>query len=84
MEAIVDARGNSVKDSNGHPLVKAPSSRVELPYTYLIAWYVMHYPSLMTTVSASEGDCKKNSENYRVALGNGSCHEEECDGRVLV
>ena len=54
MEAIVDARGNPVKDSNGHPLVKTPSSRVELPYTYLMAWYMMHCPSLMTVISVSE------------------------------
>jgi len=41
VEAIVDAKGNPVKDSNGHPLVKTPSPRVELPYTYRMAWYVM-------------------------------------------
>ena len=55
VEAIVDSEGNPVKDSNGHPLVKTPSPRVELPYTYLMAWYVMHCPSLMTAISASEG-----------------------------
>jgi len=54
VEAIVDAEDNPVKDSNGHPLVKTPSPRVELPCTYLMAWYVMHCPSLMTVVSASE------------------------------
>ena len=37
VEAIVDVKGNPVKDSNGHPLVKTPSLRVELPYTYLMA-----------------------------------------------
>jgi len=55
VEAIVDARGNPVKDFNGHPLVKTPSPRIDLPYTYLMAWYVMHYPSLMIAVSALEG-----------------------------
>jgi len=37
VEAIVDVKGNPIKDSNGHPLVKTPSPRVELPYTYLMA-----------------------------------------------
>jgi len=36
-EAIVDVKGNPVKDSNGHPQVKTLSPRVELPYTYLMA-----------------------------------------------
>ena len=47
----MDAEGNPVKDSNGHPLVKTPNFRVELPYTYLMAWYAMHCPSLMAAVS---------------------------------
>ena len=51
----MDAKGNPIKDSNGHPLVKTPSPRVELPYTYLMAWYVMHCPSLIVVISASEG-----------------------------
>jgi len=51
----MDAKGKLDKDSNCHPLVKTPGPRVELPYTYLMAWYVMHCPSLITTVSASEG-----------------------------
>ena len=55
VEAIMDAEGNPVTDSNGHPLVKTPSPRVELPYTYMMAWYVMHCLSLITSVSASEG-----------------------------
>jgi len=37
VEAIVDVKGNPVKDSNSHPLVKTPSPRAELPYTYLMA-----------------------------------------------
>jgi len=55
VEAIVDAKRNTVKDSNGHPLVKTPNPRVELPYTCQMTWYAMRYPSLMTAVSASEG-----------------------------
>jgi len=35
--------------------VRTPNPRVELPYTYLMAWNVMYCPSLMTTVSPSEG-----------------------------
>jgi len=54
VEAIMNAKGNPVKDSNGHPLVKTPSPRIELPYIYLMAWYVMHCSSLMTAVSASK------------------------------
>ena len=51
----LNAEGNPVKNSNSHRLLKTLSPRVELPYTYLMAWYVMHCPSLMITVSASEG-----------------------------
>jgi len=51
----VDAEGNPVIDSNSHPLVKTPNPRVVLPYTYLMAWYVMNCPSLMTAVYSSEG-----------------------------
>jgi len=47
VETIVDVKGNPVKDSNGHPLVKTPSPKIELPYTYLMGWCVMHCPSLM-------------------------------------
>ena len=32
-----------------------PNLRVELPYTYLMAWYIMHCPSLITSLSAPEG-----------------------------
>ena len=55
VKAVVDAEGNPVTDSNGRPLVKTPNPRVELLYTYLMAWYVMHCPSLMTTIYSSEG-----------------------------
>jgi len=31
---------------------RRPNPRVELPYTYLVAWYIMHCPSLMMAVHA--------------------------------
>jgi len=37
VEAIMAARGNLVKDSNVHPLIKTPSPKFELLYTYLMA-----------------------------------------------
>ena len=51
VEAIVDYR----VDSEGRPEVKTPNPRIELPYTYLMAWYVMHFPLLMMMVPSSEG-----------------------------
>jgi len=36
VEAVVDAKGNPVTDSNGHSLVKTLNPKVELPYTYLM------------------------------------------------
>jgi len=44
-----------VVDSEGRLEVRTPNPRVELPYTYLMGWYVMYCPSLMMTVSLSEG-----------------------------
>ena len=55
VEAIVDSEGRPVVDSEGRPRVKALNPRIELPYTYLMAWYVMHYPPLMTAVPSSVG-----------------------------
>jgi len=55
VEAIVDSKGRPEVDSEGRPRVKTPNPRIELPYTYLMAWYVMHCPSLMTAVPLSEG-----------------------------
>jgi len=51
----VDSHGQPILDSEGKPTVKRPNPRIELPYTYLMAWYVMHCPSLMTPVRRSEG-----------------------------
>ena len=36
-------------DCDGMPLKKTPVPRVELPYTYLMAWFVLHCPALMTS-----------------------------------
>ena len=55
VEAIVDSQGRPAVDSEGRPEVKTPNPRIELPYTYLMAWYVMHCPPLMTAVPSSKG-----------------------------
>ena len=55
MEALEDAEGNVFIERNGEPKLKTPNPRVELPYTYLMEWYVMHYPPLMSAVHESEG-----------------------------
>lgn len=54
VEDLVDEKGRVVKDRNGNVKRKTPNPRIELPYTYLMAWYVMHYPSLMTGIRSSE------------------------------
>jgi len=55
VEAVVDSQGRQMVDSEGRPEVKTPNPRVKLGYMYLMAWYVMHCPSLMTAVAPSEG-----------------------------
>ena len=55
VKAVVDSQGRLIVDSEGRPEVKTPNPRVELPYTYMMTWYVMYCPSLMIAVSASEG-----------------------------
>jgi len=42
VEAVVNSQGRQVVDSEGRPEVRTPNPRIELPYTYLMAWYVMH------------------------------------------
>jgi len=54
VEALVDKESNPLIDLNGKPQFKTANFRVELSYTYLMTWYVMHFPSLMTAVSALE------------------------------
>ena len=55
VEVVVDSKGRPEVDSEGRPRVKTPNPRIELPYTYLMAWYVMHCPSLMMVVPLSAG-----------------------------
>jgi len=38
---------------DGESMMKTPNPCVELPYTYLMAWYIMHCPSLMSAVQSS-------------------------------
>jgi len=54
VEALVDDDGNVLIDQHGDLEVKVPNPRVELSYTYLVAWYVMHCPSLMTAMHTSK------------------------------
>ena len=37
-----------------HEAIVVDVARVELPYTYMVAWYVMHCPSLMLAIQAPE------------------------------
>jgi len=46
--------GNVIVGTDGEPEVKTPNPRVEFPYTYFMAWYVMQCPSLMSAVKSSE------------------------------
>jgi len=46
----VDEYGEDVLDRNGDPKRSTPKPRVELPYTYLVAWFVMHCPALMSAI----------------------------------
>ena len=55
VEALVDTKGNVLTDQHGNPEVKVPNPRIELPYTYLVAWYLIHCSSLMT-VAYTSGD----------------------------
>jgi len=50
----VDANGNELTDQHGNFEVKVPNRIIKLSYTYLVAWYVMHYSSLMIAVYTSE------------------------------
>jgi len=54
VEALVDDELNVLIDQNSDPELKVPNSKVELPYTYFVAWYVMHCPSLMMAVHTAK------------------------------
>ena len=54
VKVLVDAKGNVLTDQYGNPEVKVPNPRIELLFTYLAVWYVMHCPSLMTSAYTSE------------------------------
>jgi len=53
VEALVDAKSNALTDQYGNPEVKVPNLRIELLYTYLVACYAMHCPSLMSAAYTS-------------------------------
>ena len=54
VETLEDIKGHIIIDQNGPRKLKILYSYVELPYAYLMAWYVMHCPSLMSVVQASQ------------------------------
>lgn len=41
-------------NDEGEVTYKTPNPRVKLSYTYLIAWFILHYPNLMTTPTSEE------------------------------
>ena len=43
-------------DEDGEPIIKTPIPRVELSYTYLVAWFVLHCPALMTAPHPAPAD----------------------------
>jgi len=49
-----EKEGNVIVGADGEPKMKTPNPRVELPYMYLMAWYIMHCPSLIRVVQSSE------------------------------
>jgi len=54
VKILVDADGNALTDQYGDPEVKVPNPKIELPYTYLVAWYVMYCPYLMKVMYTME------------------------------
>ena len=46
----IDEFGEDVLDDKMEPKKTTPKPRVELPYTYLVARFVMHCPALMSAV----------------------------------
>ena len=55
VEVMEDEEGNVILEKNGEPRRKTHNPRMELPYTYLAAWYMMHCPALMSAVQESNG-----------------------------
>jgi len=49
-----DKEGYVVVSTDGRPRVRTPNPHLELPYTYLMTWYIMHCPTLMSAVQSSE------------------------------
>ena len=49
-----DRDGNVIVGLDSKPRMKTPNPRVEFPYTNLMAWYVIHCPSLILAVQSSE------------------------------
>lgn len=47
--------GEVVRNKNGKPRRYIPKPRVELPYTYLMAWYAMNCPALMSSIQTFTG-----------------------------
>jgi len=54
VEAQEDDEGHVIVDGCGEHKLMTPNPCVDLPYIYLMAWYIMHCPSLMSAVHASE------------------------------
>jgi len=53
VEVMEDEEGNVILDRNGEPKRKTYNPRVELLYTYMADWYVVHCPTLMSAVQES-------------------------------
>jgi len=49
-----DKEGNMIIGPDGEPKMKTHNPHVELPYTYIMAGYIMHCPYLMSIVQSSE------------------------------
>ena len=50
VEPVVDEYGEDILDRNGEPKKTTLKPHVELPYMYLVIWYVMHCPALISAV----------------------------------
>lgn len=50
---------------------KTPTPRVELPYAYLMTWFILHYPSLMTPVHPSVDRTSPRVQHYELSRWQG-------------